>query len=447
MSGEYLVCLLYKSYLLLATVSKADNRYTVKFAITLATSRIEEANQGRGKSFCISRSVSFSITNSMATGLTCHSSFFSWKIIFEAGHRIYEVLVSACSAKEEAVWRKQILERASAESRDYHEYSSTNLDLFASMNSDVKPIGTIFGRPGTLSRHQSLHRSGSDPKSDVVNVIIKNTHALSEVICSHPSIPSLNRSVSVLSMNRVMIFSPKRSERASIEVKLVDVWTKDILPFGIMNPNVRKRADPSNLIKRLSVVSLVSTVARKSMHSLQSYGSQSEASSTQSCESRENDDVGQKAMGSVKSRQIPTNTSSNSPIKRTSSLSRTFSFSPSTRKSSNDWKSTWRRSTSPVKDEKRRLSMTQEDVSIVCEPDLTSLEDNITTDPELDLSRDCLKDISRTTLNDLSTPLGYPLKIKRKRGGNNSSSTPNSRGVFPKSFFFRSAARLPPDNF
>lgn len=446
MSGEYLVCLLYKSYLLLATVSKADNRYTVKFAITLATSRIEEANQGRGKSLCISESVLFLITNSMATGLTCHSSFFSWKIIFEAGHRIYEVLVSACSAKEEAVWRKQILERASAESRDYHEYSSTNLDLFASMNSDVKPIGTIFGRPGTLARHQSLHRSGSDPKSDVVNVIIKNTHALSEVICSHPSIPSLNRSVSVLSMNRVTIFSPKRSERASIEVKLVDVWTKDILPFGIMNPNVRKRADPSNLIKRLSVVSLVSTVARKSMHSLQSYGSQSEASSTQSCESRENDDVGQKAMSSVKSRQIPAGTPSNSPIKRTSSLSRTFSFSPSARKSSNDWKSTWRRSASPAKDEKRRLSMTQEDVSIVCEPDLTSLED-ITTDPELDLSRDCLKDISRTTLNDLSTPLGYPLKIKRKRGSNNSSPTPNSRGVFPKSFFFRSAARLPPDNF
>lgn len=50
-SGEYLACLLYKSYLLLATVSKTENRYKVKFAITLATARIEEANQGRGKVF------------------------------------------------------------------------------------------------------------------------------------------------------------------------------------------------------------------------------------------------------------------------------------------------------------------------------------------------------------------------------------------------------------
>lgn len=380
----------------------------------------------------------------MAVGLTCHSALFSWKIIFEAGHRIYEVLVSACSAGEEAVWRKQILDRASAESRDYHEYSSTNLDLFASMNSDVKPIGTIFGRPGTLARHQSLHRSGSNPKSDAANVIIKNTHAPSEVICLHPSAPSLNRSVSVLSMYRVTIFSPKRSERISVEAKLVDVWTKDILPFGLMNPGIRKRTDTSNLIKRLSVVSLVSTVARKSMHSLQSYGSQSEASSIQSCESRENGDFsvfGQKSMGSVKSRQLPTNTPNNSPIKRTSSLSRTFSFSTSARKSSNDWRRTWRRSVSPVKDEKRRLSMTQEDVNVVRESNPTTLVGM--TDLELDSPRncDCLKDISSTTLNDLSTPTGYPLKIKRKMRDNSSNLISHPRGAFPKNIFAWSTAR------
>lgn len=378
--------------------------------------------------------------------MTCHSALFSWKIIFEAGHRIYEVLVSACSAKEEAVWRKQILDRAVAESRDYHEYSSTNLDLFASTNSDVKPIGTIFGRPGTLVRHQSLHRSGSDPKSDIVNVIIKNTHALSEVIHTQSSAPSINRSVSVLNMNRVAVFSPKRSERNSIEVKLADVWTKDMLTFGLMNPSIRKRADPSNLIKRLSVVSLVSTVARKSMHSLQSYGSHSEASSIQSLESREDDDdvgnLGQKATYSVKSRHSLNNTSSNAPIKRASSLSRTFSFSASARKTNNDWKNSWRRSASPVKHEKRRLSMTQEDVSVICEAD--SLMGNITADPELGLSRECLKDISSTTLNDRPTGspfTDHPPKIKRKRRSNNSGSAPSLRGAFPKKLFTRSTAQ------
>lgn len=386
----------------------------------------------------------------MTIGLTCHSALFSWKIIFEAGHRIYEVLASACSAKEEAVWRKQILERTAAESRDYHEYSSTNLDLFASTNSDVKPIGTIFSRPGTLIRHQSLHRSGSDSKSDITNVIIKNTHALSEVICSQSSAPSLNRSVSVLSMNRVTIFSPKRSERNFVEAKLVDVWTKDMLTFGLMNPGIRKRADPSNLIKRLSVVSLVSTVARKSMHSLQSYGSQSEASSIQSCESREDDDaeiLGQKATGSFKSRQLLGSAPINVSIKRASTLSGTFPFSASARKSNNDWKNTWRRGTSPVKDKKRRLSMTQEDDNITCETDpktLAPFASHMSASPELALSRECLKDISCATLNDLSKKspaTRHPLKIKRKRRSNTSSSTQNLRGAFPRKLFARSSGR------
>lgn len=49
--GEYLACLLYKSYLLLARVPKSGDRYDVKFAVNLATARIEEANQGQGISF------------------------------------------------------------------------------------------------------------------------------------------------------------------------------------------------------------------------------------------------------------------------------------------------------------------------------------------------------------------------------------------------------------
>lgn len=377
--------------------------------------------------------------------MTCHSALFSWKIIFEAGHRIYEILVSACSAKEEEVWRTQILDRATAESRDYQEYSSTNFDLFGSMNSDVKPIGTVFGRPGTLVRHQSLHRSGSDPKSDVANVIIKNTHALSEVICSQSNAPSINRSLSVLSINRVPIFSPKRSDRNSIEAKLADVWTKDMLSFGSMGPGTRKRADTSNLMKRLSVVSLVSTVARKSMHSLQSYGSQSEASSIQSCESGDGDDfdaIGKRMAGSsVKSKQPPKNAPNIVPMKRA------FSFSATGRKNSNDWKNTWRKSAAPSKDDKRRLPMTQEDVSVTYETApkiLAPMANNPTTDSEFGLSRECLKDISSTALNDVTIPPSPPLnslKIQRKKRNNALGPKPNLKGVFQKRFFSRSTAR------
>lgn len=46
--GDYLACLLYKSYLLLATVSKSDLSLTVILSISLATARVENAALGTG---------------------------------------------------------------------------------------------------------------------------------------------------------------------------------------------------------------------------------------------------------------------------------------------------------------------------------------------------------------------------------------------------------------
>ncbi|KAI1862887.1 hypothetical protein JX265_008933 [Neoarthrinium moseri] len=61
--GQYMICLLYKEYLCLATASKVDQIYTVQACIGLNTIKIEEADNGRG--------------------LQCHTAPFSWKIIFE----------------------------------------------------------------------------------------------------------------------------------------------------------------------------------------------------------------------------------------------------------------------------------------------------------------------------------------------------------------------------
>lgn len=47
---EYMACMLYKSYLIIATTSVAAN-YEVKFAIRLALAHIEEADTGKGRPF------------------------------------------------------------------------------------------------------------------------------------------------------------------------------------------------------------------------------------------------------------------------------------------------------------------------------------------------------------------------------------------------------------
>jgi len=259
--------------------------------------------------------------------LNCYSALFSWKIIFEAGHQIYEVLLSACSATEEEVWRSKVAECIAEESKDYDEYSSTRLNIIPVVISDISSLGHVFGRPGTLARRQSLHRPRSTPlpKSDVI--IINNTHALSEVIGSK-STSGLSRSASVLHAGQMTVLSPKRTERNRIESKLADVWTRDQLAYGSMASGGVRRRDASNLMRRLSAVSLVSS-ARKSMQSLHSSSGPPETPRSQSWEIAGNADPGI-LMGvplDVADGARTRNSHPHGVSRRGYTLSRAFSFS------------------------------------------------------------------------------------------------------------------------
>jgi hypothetical protein len=51
--GQYLICLLYRDFLLLASAAKVDQIYTVQGCIGLSELRIEEVDNGRGISTII----------------------------------------------------------------------------------------------------------------------------------------------------------------------------------------------------------------------------------------------------------------------------------------------------------------------------------------------------------------------------------------------------------
>ncbi|RPA97540.1 hypothetical protein L873DRAFT_1790895 [Choiromyces venosus 120613-1] len=393
--GEYMACLLYKSYLLLARIPKSGDTYDVKFAISLGTARIEEANQGQG--------------------LNCYSALFSWKIIFEAGHQIYEVLLSASSATEEEVWRKKITECITEESKDYDEYSSAKLNIIPVVISDIRSLGHVFGRPGTLARRQSLHRPRSTPlpKSDVI--IVNNTHALSEVIGSK-STSGLSRSASVLHAGQMTVLSPKRTERNRIESKLTDVWTRDQLAYGSMASGGVRRRDASNLMRRLSAVSLV-TSARKSMHSLHSSSSPSEASWIQSWEIAGNADPGI-LMGVPLNGTDGTRTPNSHPhgvSRRGYTLSRAFSFSGR----SSDLKSVLRRSGSSSLESKSEEAL-KENANVAKEGSkpagvCVSVSGPSKEAPEKEEPSSSSSTRAKLGLMMSSTPSAIPSKFRRKR--------------------------------
>jgi hypothetical protein len=247
--GSYMVCVLYKSCLVLATSSRFHSPYTVVASIGLANASIEETDNGRG--------------------IQCHTAPHSWKFVFEHNHRLHELMFSACSSQEEEVWKKQLRERIVYETHDFVEGQSTMQDMFTSLSLEVKPLGPVFGHANTLVRRMSVHRAATlGAKTNMSQVIIKNTQAQKLPDTSPTFSPSIvTRSQSHLSPNHIPTLAPRRAERIRLETTLEDVWTKDLLPFpGMSNRRVENqiRASANSVMRKLSMASIASNFSRRS---------------------------------------------------------------------------------------------------------------------------------------------------------------------------------------
>ncbi|KAH8723263.1 hypothetical protein GQ44DRAFT_621070 [Phaeosphaeriaceae sp. PMI808] len=247
--GQYMVCILYKSYLVLATCTRFHTPYTVVASIGLANSSIEDSDNGRG--------------------VQCHTAMHTWKLLFENGHRLHEIILSACSLQEEQVWKQQLRERILYETHDFVEGQSAMQDMFSSLSLDIKSLGPVFGHADSLVRRMSVHRAATiGSKTNTSQVIIKNTQA--QKLPESPPMFSpgvVARSQSHMSSNHVPTLAPRRAERIRLETLVEDVWTKDMLPFpGMTNRRVENqiRASANSVMRKLSMASLASNFSRRS---------------------------------------------------------------------------------------------------------------------------------------------------------------------------------------
>ncbi|RDW84977.1 Dbl-containing protein [Coleophoma cylindrospora] len=196
-------------------------------------------------------------------GLQCHTAPFSWKIVFEIDHQLFELTLSACSSKEEAEWRGRLTEGVSKHNHDSGEQAVTEM-----LSLSVKSLGTVFGKPGTIARRLSIHRATTvGPTSGLCQVIIRNTNAFKDIPRSSSS-ASINRSQSVLTTNRIPILAPSRAERIRLENLVSDIWTREVLPFPGMTGRARSehnvRASASSMMRKLSVASIASNFTKRS---------------------------------------------------------------------------------------------------------------------------------------------------------------------------------------
>jgi hypothetical protein len=278
--GQYMVCVLYKSCLVLATSSRFHTPYTVVASIGLANGSIEDSDNGRG--------------------MQCHTATHTWKLVFEHNHRLHEILLSACSSQEEEIWKMQLRERIVCETHDFVEGQSNMQEMFSLLSLDIKSLGPVFGHVDSLVRRMSVHRAATlGAKTNTSQVIIKNTQA--QKLPHAPPTFSPNtvaRSQSLMTANHVPTLAPRRAERIRLEAILEDVWTKDVLPFpGMSSRRVENqiRASANSMMRKLSMASIASNFSRRSP----SFSSMSNTRSEDSFGSR----VHKMSHGNLRARQ------------------------------------------------------------------------------------------------------------------------------------------------
>ncbi|PQE04028.1 Round spore protein [Rutstroemia sp. NJR-2017a BVV2] len=261
-TGQYLIALLYQKFFVLAS-GKQDQVYAIQACIPTCELKVEEVDNGKGERYFLDYYyLRYVLT--ILTGLQCHTAPYSWKIVFEHHCQLFEITMSACSAKEEIEWKSRLIERSEKEGG-----STVVQAMLTSLSLNIKPMGMVYGRPGTIARRNSIHRATTIAGQTTVlgHVIIKNTSTTTDPL-HFPSQASINRSQSLQATHRPTVLAPSRTERIRLETLLSDVWTRDILPYPGMSSRPRNehpvRASASSMMRKLSSHASISSITKRS---------------------------------------------------------------------------------------------------------------------------------------------------------------------------------------
>jgi hypothetical protein len=178
------------------------------------------------------------------------------------------VILSACSEREEEEWKYHLRSRIAAEAREFSEGRGSTVNPFSSLPLEIKSLGPAFEAHNGFSRRMSIHRAATlGPKTNLHQVIIKNTHAQRSGNNDSDSSLPVMRSQSHMSPSHIPTLAPRRTERIRLEAALADIWSRDILPYpGMASRRMDNqiRASANSVMRKLSMVSIASNFSKRS---------------------------------------------------------------------------------------------------------------------------------------------------------------------------------------
>ncbi|GFF30916.1 hypothetical protein IFM51744_01283 [Aspergillus udagawae] len=211
--GEYVVCALFESYLVLAASRDGCSRLRAVACLYVRDLKIDTLRNGRG--------------------LCCYGCLFSWKLIFEHRNNQYELVLSASSAIEEKQWKTEIL-RAAAALTEVSTTGQPESNLYSFEVLGLLPLECSTGLTPLLSRKSSIHSlATSANKANLQHIVIRKTHKPGE---ASPEADGEIERPKIPPWASALVLTTRRQDRVDLERFIFNIYTKSSLPYPGMPP-------------------------------------------------------------------------------------------------------------------------------------------------------------------------------------------------------------------
>ncbi|KAJ5639080.1 uncharacterized protein N7484_006942 [Penicillium longicatenatum] len=207
-TGDFMVCVLFNSYFLIAKVIDDSHRLEVVACIYMDDLKMDTIQNGRG--------------------IYCYGCPFSWKIIFQDQEENFEFVLSASSAAEEKHWKTDTLkcsaalaEMGKSGTREPRKYSLLALLLV--------PLDRANYTVASLAR-RSMDAVAISRKSTSQHVVIRKTRCPQTHDESTESSSEIERPNSPIARTPWVV-TARRMDRIRLERLISEVYTRDVLPW------------------------------------------------------------------------------------------------------------------------------------------------------------------------------------------------------------------------
>jgi hypothetical protein len=247
-AGDFMVCVLFNHYLLLAKGIDELHRLEAVACISLDHVKIDTLQNGQGKQDSVELIIGY-LAN--PTGLCCYGCLFSWKLQFQEEEN-YEFVLSASSAVEEKQWNTELL-KASAAMVELGKQGTRERRKYSFLALHLAPLNRVQYAVSSLARRSSMDSMSISRRSHVQHVVIKKTHRPRNA--EEPATPvegEIERA-KIPASPGALVFTARRIDRIRLERLVADVYTKDLLPLPGM---VLGRGDlfrRGSIMRRLSL--------------------------------------------------------------------------------------------------------------------------------------------------------------------------------------------------